>query len=140
MIGENLKFLVVEGYGKASRDELVAGGMSPASDLYRQMLLSLAPNSTVDIVTPADADARLPSGVELKSYDGVAMTGSNLSVTDSDNPAVLSQISLQQEVFRQRGCRVSEVAGHCRSGQLPQAERLMSTPKVVKWDLGARFV
>ena len=77
MIKENLKFLVVEGYGKSTRDELAVGGMSLASDLYRQMLLSLAPNAIVDIVTPADADARVPSGVELKSYDGAAMTGSN---------------------------------------------------------------
>ena len=101
MIKENLKFLVVEGYGKSSRDELAVGGMSLASDLYRQMLLSLAPNAIVDIVTPADADARVPSGVELKSYDGAAMTGSNLSVADSDNPAVRSQIELQREFFRQ---------------------------------------
>ncbi len=101
MIKERLKILVVEGYGKSSRDELAAGGMSLASDLYKQMLLSLVPNATVDVVTPADADSRVPSGVELKSYDGAAMTGSNLSVTDSDNPAVRSQIDLQREFFRQ---------------------------------------
>jgi len=101
MTKENLKFLVVEGYGKSSRDELAVGGMSLASDLYREMLLSLAPNAIVDVVTPADADARVPFGAELKSYDGAAMTGSNLSVTDSDNPAVRSQIELQREFFRQ---------------------------------------
>ncbi len=101
MIKENLKFLVVEGYGRSSRDELAAGGMSLASDLYRQMLMSIAPNATVDVVTPADDDTSVPSGVELKSYDGAAMTGSNLSVTDSDNPAVRSQIDLQREFFRQ---------------------------------------
>ncbi len=101
MIKENLKFLVVEGYGKSSRDELAVGGMSLASDLYREMLLSIAPNAIVDVVTPADTDARVPFGVELNSYDGAAMTGSNLSVTDSDNPAVRSQIELQREFFRQ---------------------------------------
>ncbi len=100
MIRENLKLLVIEGYGRASRDELAAGGMSLASDLYKQMLESLAPNATIDVITPADADARIPAGVELKSYDGAAMTGSNLSVLDSDNPAVRSQIDLQRELFR----------------------------------------
>ena len=101
MIKEKLNFLVIEGYGKSSRDALGVGGMTLASDLYRQMLLSLAPKATVDIVTPADSDTRIPSGVELKSYDGAAMTGSNLSVLDSENPSVRSQVELQRELFRQ---------------------------------------
>lgn len=100
MIKDQLKFLVIEGYGKASRDALAVGGMTLASDLYRKMLLSLAPNAMVDIVTPADPDWSFPTGVELKSYDGSAMTGSNLTALDADNPAVRSQVDLQRELFR----------------------------------------
>ena len=101
MISDNLKFLVIEGYRKSSRDDLEAGGMTLASVLYENMLKSIAPNATVDIVTPADADANIPSGVELRSYDGAAMTGSNLSVLDGDDPSVRAQIDLQKELFKQ---------------------------------------
>ena len=101
MIKEQLKLLVIEGYTRSGREELAAGGMSVASDLYNDMLLSLAPNAKIDIITPADPDASLPTGVELKSYDGAAMTGSSLSVLDTGNPAVRSQIELQREIFNQ---------------------------------------
>lgn len=101
MIKESLKFLVADGYGRASRIELGESGMSTAGELYKKMLLQIAPNSQVDIATPADAEAYIPKGVELKSYDGVALTGSNLSVLEPDNPAVRSQLDFQREVFKQ---------------------------------------
>ncbi len=101
MIKEAVNLLVVEGYARESRDVLADSGMALASDLYKSMLLSVVPNATVDIVTPADTDSSLPSGVELRSYDGVAMTGSNLSVLDCDNPSVRRQVELQREVFEQ---------------------------------------
>lgn len=97
---DNLKFLVIEGYRQKGREELEAGGMSVASDLYKAMLQAVCPEATVDIVTPADPDGSLPAGVELNSYDGTAMTGSNLSVVDEDDPAVKRQVELQKEVFR----------------------------------------
>ncbi len=101
MIENPVKLLVVEGYARESRNTLAESGMALASELYRSMLLSIAPNATVDIVTPADGDSHLPHGVELKSYDGVAVTGSNLSVLDADNPSVRRQVELQKEVFDQ---------------------------------------
>ncbi len=101
MINHPVKLLVVEGYARESRFTLTESGMALASDLYRSMLQSIAPNATVDVATPADVDTSLPLGVELKSYDGVAMTGSNLSVLDVDNPSVRRQIEFQKEVFKQ---------------------------------------
>ena len=101
MINESIKLLVVEGYARESRDTLAESGMALASDLYKAMLLSIAPNAIVDIVTPADVDTSLPQGVALNSYDGVAMTGSNLSVLDDSNPSVRRQVDFQKEVFEQ---------------------------------------
>lgn len=101
MIKEPVNLLVIEGYARDSRAILAESGMALASDLYKSMLLSIAPNANVDIVTPADVDTALPVGVELRSYDGVAMTGSNLSVLDSENPSVRRQVELQQAVFEQ---------------------------------------
>ena len=99
MIKDSVNLLVVEGYARESRDTLAQSGMALASDLYKSMLLSIAPNANVDIVTPADTDSSLPSGAQLCSYDGVAMTGSNLSVLDCDNPSVRNQVDLQKAVF-----------------------------------------
>ena len=99
MIKDSVNLLVVEGYARESRDTLAQSGMALASDLYKSMLLSIAPNANVDIVTPADTDSSLPSGAQLCSYDGVAMTGSNLSVLDCDNPSVRNQVDLQKVVF-----------------------------------------
>ena len=99
MIKDSVNLLVVEGYARESRDTLAQSGMALASDLYKSMLLSIAPNANVDIVTPADTDSSLPSGAQLGSYDGVAMTGSNLSVLDCDNPSVRNQVDLQKVVF-----------------------------------------
>ncbi len=101
MIKEPVNLLVIEGYARDSRATLAESGMALASDLYKSMLLSIAPNATVDVVTPADADTALPAGAELKSYDGVTMTGSNLSVLDTDNPSVRRQVELQKAVFEQ---------------------------------------
>ena len=44
----NPRFLVVDGYLKSSRDELVAGGASLACDLYAAMLRRFAPGAEVD--------------------------------------------------------------------------------------------
>ena len=97
---DSLNFLVVEGYAKSSRDDLLSGGMKVASDLYKRMLLSIVPNATIDVATPADTDITLPTGAQLQKYDGVTITGSNLSVLDADNPSVKAQIEFQKEVFK----------------------------------------
>ena len=99
MFTDSLRFLVIEGYDRSARQQLVENGMSPANELYINMMMSLAPNAKIDVIAPADPGASLPPGVELNSYDGAAMTGSSLSVLDSDNPAVRSQIDLLNEVF-----------------------------------------
>ncbi len=49
------RFLVVDGYSKAGRDELVAGGASMAGELYAAMLRRFAPGAAV---APQAADAQ----------------------------------------------------------------------------------
>lgn len=93
------RFLIVDGYPKAGRDELEAGGASRAGDLYARMLRRFVPNAASDILFPADPDAELPQGAGLEQYDGVAWTGSNLTIYD-DDPRVRRQIDLGREIFR----------------------------------------
>ena len=55
MQNDTPSFLVVDGYTKAARDELQAGGASLAADLYVGMLRKNAPSGVeCDVIFPAD--------------------------------------------------------------------------------------
>ncbi len=144
MFSESLRLLVIEGYVRADRERLVESGMSAASDLYTDVLKSLAPNATVDIVTPADPDTPLPSGEQLAAYDGVAMTGSSLSVIDSEHESVRPQIDLIDEVFEQGvpstgscwAMQVGVVAAGGVVGQNPKGREMGVARKVALTDAG----
>ena len=92
------RFLVVDGYRKGGRAELAAGGATPAGELYAHMLAACHRGCEVDIVYPADAGSSLPRGAELRAYDGLAWTGSSLTVY-ADDPAVAPQIELARAAF-----------------------------------------
>ena len=101
-MGSDLHFLVVDGYSKEGRAGLEAGGATTAGMLYRQMLEHHSPGCTVDILYPADPGVSLPAGTALESYDGLAWTGSSLTVWKETDPDVLPQLELAKEAFRQQ--------------------------------------
>ena len=101
-MGSDLHFLVVDGYSKEGRAGLEAGGATTAGVLYRQMLEHHSPGCTVDILYPTDPGVSLPAGTALESYDGLAWTGSSLTVWKDADPDVLPQIELAKEAFRQQ--------------------------------------
>jgi GMP synthase (glutamine-hydrolysing) len=90
--------LVIDGYYKRGREELAAGGASVAGELYGRMLEHCHPGCSVDIIYPADPGVSLPTGTELRAYDGLAWTGSSLTVY-ADDPGVLAQIELARMAF-----------------------------------------
>lgn len=92
------RFLVVDGYARAGREELRAGGATLAGELYRHMLERCHPGCHVDIIYPADRDAALPAGASLAAYDGLAWTGSSLTVYH-DDPQVTDQVALARAAF-----------------------------------------
>ena len=92
------RFLIIDGYSRAGREELAAGGASSAGELYVAMLTRLCPGAHCDVVYPADPGANLPTGAGLGDYDGVAWTGSSLTVYD-DAPRVTAQIELARACF-----------------------------------------
>ena len=94
-----LHLLVIDGYTRAARDELEAGGATIAATLYETMLLHHAPTgSTVDILFPSDPGTEMPIGTALANYDGLAWTGCSLCITD-ETPEVQSQVDLQKKAF-----------------------------------------
>ena len=96
---DNLKFLVVEGYAKEGREDLRQGGASLASELYAKMLKRWAPGAEVEVVMPADPGASLPLGASISQYDGIAWTGSSLTIHKTDDPRVIPQVEFAKSAF-----------------------------------------
>jgi GMP synthase (glutamine-hydrolysing) len=97
-MANNPRFIVVDGYAEAGREDLAAGGASTAGDLYARMLQGCLPGCDVDIVYPADPGSSLPKGAAIGQYDGVAWTGSSLTVY-ADDPKVTPQIDFAKAAF-----------------------------------------
>src|SRR5258706_4673923 len=89
--------LVIDGNRAATREQQVAAGGRPSGEGYAEVLQQLAPLDC-DIVRPADGEVRLPDGVALADYDGVAITGSALNVYDGGAP-IERQLALASAVF-----------------------------------------
>lgn len=86
-----LKILIVEGNVKAMRDKAHSEGALTQSELYQKTLDFLADDLSCSVAYPGDEDAALPDTVALKSYDGIAWTGSSLNIYDRSEP-ILRQI------------------------------------------------
>jgi GMP synthase (glutamine-hydrolysing) len=91
------RILVIDGNRAATREQQVAAGGQPSGEGYAHVLQSLAPVHC-DIVRPADGEVSFPSGFGLASYDGVAITGSALSVYE-EGGHIERQIELARAVF-----------------------------------------
>ena len=97
-MANDIRFLVIDGYAKDSRDELAASGCSVAGELYARLFAKHMPGARVDILYPADPGAGLPKGTSLEDYDGVGWTGCNLTAYEKE-PRVTAQIELAHKIF-----------------------------------------
>jgi len=143
-MADNLRFLVIDGYNKEAREELVAGGASMAADQYTRMLKGSTPGGAadIDVLFPADPGASLPKGAELAQYDGIAWTGCSLTVYE-DDPRVHTQIEFCREAFRAGvpsfgSCWAAQIAvvaagGRCaanpRGREMGVARKIALTPE-----------
>ncbi len=91
--------LVLDAYAPEGRAALRNAGGTEAGALYERMLRRIDPDAVVDVAYPADPDPRLPSGVALADYDGVAWTGSSLTILDSHDPRVGRQVEFARAVY-----------------------------------------
>ena len=143
-MSRNLHFLVVDGYAKAGRDDLEAGGATTAGVLYRQMLQRCAPGATADIIYPADPDAELPQGAAIEQYDGIAWTGSTLTIYDTDDPKVANQIEFARAAYRSRvpsfgSCWAAQIAAVAAGGTCaahPRGREMGIARKITLSDAG----
>ena len=98
-MSSNLSFLIIDGYAKASRDDLNAAGMQLASKLYGDMLQRNLPEANYDVVLPSDPGVEIPTEKDLEKYSGILWTGCNLCIFDEQNPSVAKQIELAKRCY-----------------------------------------
>ena len=91
-------FIIIDGYGRESRDGLAAAGMSLAGDLYVEMLHRELPDARAEILFPSDPGAKLPSNAALERCDGVLWTGCDATIFVRE-PRVTAQIELCQRAY-----------------------------------------
>lgn len=141
MTGEP-RFLVLDGYTKEGREELRSGGAATGGEQYDAMLRRLCPGAAVDILYPADPSAALPAGAAINQYDGIAWTGSSLTVY-ADDPNVRRQIDFARAAFEAKvpsfgSCWAAQVAvvaaggvvaAHPRGRAIFIARKIQLTPE-----------
>ena len=132
------RFLVVDGYAREGREDLAAGGASTAGELYRRMLDKCTPGgAAIEIVYPADPDSALPRGAAIADYDGIAWTGSSLTVF-SDDPKVKTQVEFARAVYEARvpsfgscwAAQISAVAAGGRCAANPKGREMGIARKI----------
>jgi len=97
-----LRFLIVDGYTVAGREELMNGGASTAGILYDRLLRRscnrLDKDITIEtkIIYPADDEHALD--IDLKPFHGIAWTGCSLTIYSGES-VVQRQIDFQRKIF-----------------------------------------
>ncbi len=136
------RFIVVDGYTREGREGLKAGGATPAGELYSNMLKKCLPGAAVDVVYPADPDSALPKGAAIDQYDGIAWTGSSLTIY-ADDPNVTPQIGFARAAFEAKvpsfgSCWAAQIAvvaagGRCapnfKGREMGLARKIALTPQ-----------
>jgi GMP synthase (glutamine-hydrolysing) len=91
-----LRLLVIEGNTLAGRLRIAKWAGATPAESYAAVLRTIAPAAIVDICMPADGDRATPQ--PLDAYDGVAITGSALTIYQREIES-LRQIDFVREVF-----------------------------------------
>lgn len=91
-----LRLLVIEGNTLAGRLRIAKWAGATPAESYAAVLRTIAPAAIVDICMPADGDGAAPQ--PLDAYDGVAITGSALTIYQRGIES-LRQIDFVREVF-----------------------------------------
>lgn len=95
-----MKFLISDGYSKASRDKLEEAGMSFAWKLYADMLLKYVPDAEYEVFFPTDTKVEdFPGKSELETYAGIIWTGADLDIKETHIPTNAEQIKVAELAY-----------------------------------------
>ena len=92
------RFLIIDGYSQAGREDFHAAGMSLGSTLYARMLNRWLPEAQYAIWLPSEHPNPL-EGRGPDDFRAILWTGSNLNVYHRDNPTVARQIEFAAKIF-----------------------------------------
>ena len=93
-----MRLLVVEGNSKEIWTKREVSGGVPYHKRFLAMLKLLQPTAEVEITFPAEHNSILPSIEELKSFDGILLTGSSLYINDPSTE-VTKQLDFAEDLF-----------------------------------------
>ena len=93
-----LRFLIVDGYPKASRDEFDVARMKHAWRLYAEMLKRYLPEAESSLWLPSD-NPTPPDGLGPEHYDGILWTGCNLTIYHLDDIRVTRQVEFARKSY-----------------------------------------
>ena len=93
-------FLIIDGYSKDGRDDLVKNKCSTAGKLYQKMLskCSLPYKIDSDIIYPTDDNFNI-NNIDFNKYHGITWTGSSLTAYEDHKPEVKNQLDLCKYIF-----------------------------------------
>ena len=98
-MSEPLRFLIIDGYPKPSREEFDIAGMGLAGQLYADLLLQHLPDATYDIFYSSDEGVNLPDKEGIQIYDAVLWPGCNLTVYHTDDWRVTKMIEVAKIAY-----------------------------------------
>ena len=140
-----LRLLVLDAYAPEGRAAVRGAGGTEAGLLYARMLQRLAPGARVEIAYPADPHPELPAAADLAGYDGLAWTGSSLTIY-ADDPRVARQLELARAAYRAGvpafgscwAAQLSVVAAGGRCARSPRGREFGISRRIALSDEGRR--
>jgi GMP synthase (glutamine-hydrolysing) len=96
LIKSLLRFLIIDGYPQASRDEFEAAGMKLAWRIHAEMLKKHLAEAEHCVWFPSDNPVP-PEGPE--DYAGILWTGSSLSICHNDDARVTRQVEFARKCY-----------------------------------------
>jgi len=143
---KTLKFLILDGYSKQSRDQFIECGVSLAGVLYSELLVRHLPNAEYDIIYSSDPGIEVPDEEELKAYDAILWPGCNLTVYHDHDERVVKMLKLTKNGFKlgipQFGsCWAAQLAVYAAGGEVkpnPKGREMGVARKVFLTDEGKK--
>ncbi len=133
-----LRFCIVNGYPKASRENFDRSDVGHPHDLFRDFLRREAPNASSEIVYVADPDFALPEGTTIGDFDAFIWTGSDLTVYHTDDPRVSGQLAFAEELMEAGAVSWGSCWGIQMAAQVLGGE-VASNPNGREWGLARRI-
>lgn len=94
-----MRFLIVDGYPKVSREEFDSVGMTQAGHLYAVMLIQNLYDAEYEILYTSDPGEEIPEKEALNKYNGILWPGCNLTVYNTEDERVIKMLDLVTRAY-----------------------------------------